>query len=139
MKWGGVFTITQGATLPKEMSTTEHWFCIGCGILFSLRTIIPSSRRRLRPQRWLCFCRHALGRPGLWAGPLRRAGWRVIESRVIGVVCLFHPSFHLTSSHCVFVISGHYFIAYFCIHVAGILTIEVWFQVCLPCNWMNQS
>lgn len=61
------------------------------------------------------------------------------ESRIIGVVCLFHLSFHFTSFHCVFVIFGHYFIAYLCIHIVVILTTEVWFQVCLPCYWTNQS
>lgn len=46
-----------------------------------------------------------------------------------GVACSFP---------CAFVIFGHYFIAY-SIHVVVILTIEVWSQMCLPCNWMNHS
>ena len=47
--------------------------------------------------------------------------------------------FHFTSFGCVFAIFGHYFITYLCIHTVGILTTELWFQVCRPCNWMNQS
>ena len=52
---------------------------------------------------------------------------------------LISPVISFTSFHCVFVIFGHYFIAYLCIHIVVILTTEVWFQVCLPCYWTNQS
>ena len=74
--------------------------------------------------------RHTWGYLHFKARRLERAEWRVTESRVTGLASSFHS---------VFVIFGHYFIAYLRIHVVVILTTEMWSQMCLLCNWTNHS